>query len=399
MAAHEDELCVALTRIALAGDGVVLGIGMSVLALRTWLKYRAHSRALKELEETPLSRIADLRSLAQELSTKQQQEKAAAAAIVMVRGRVQSKACVEESKHETEHDTGALTAENVDEKAVYLERTQTCLYNEWRGILGWGYDWRGLLGWGSRKEQVTVSRRKVPFVLVERNGTSDHKPGELAVYVHINMEDTEHPIPLVTIYHRFHPVPSSSYTFLQAMFGRRYPVGLLDEEKILPLGREITAVGTLSVSLDGTPVIKPSGCLPVFLTDLTRDQLLLDLANGRNVLFWMGIAATIVATGVLGYALIKNWAKWKQRHQQRQQRDDESRHVSELIDDAGDDMMDIPDGELCVVCLLRRRRAAFIYCGHRVCCVTCAQQVEQGTNPRCPVCRQTVSGIVRVFDS
>jgi hypothetical protein len=40
-------------------------------------------------------------------------------------------------------------------------------------------------------------------------------------------------------------------------------------------------------------------------TDLTRDQLLLDLANGRNVLFWMGIAATIVATGVLGYALIK----------------------------------------------------------------------------------------------
>ncbi|CAK9227628.1 unnamed protein product [Sphagnum jensenii] len=397
MAAHEDELCVALTRIALAGDGVVLGIGMSVLALRTWLKYRAHSRALKELEETPLSRIADLRSL--ELSTKQQQEKAAAAAIVMVRGRVQSKACVEESKHKTEHDTGALTAENVDEKAVYLERTQTCLYNEWRGILGWGYDWRGILGWGSRKEQVTVSRRKVPFVLVERNGPSDHKPGELAVYVHINMEDTEHPIPLVTIYHRFHPVPSSSYTFLQAMFGRRYPVGLLDEEKILPLGREITAVGTLSVSLDGTPVIKPSGCLPVFLTDLTRDQLLLDLANGRNVLFWMGIAATIVATGVLGYALIKNWAKWKQRQQQRQQRDDESRHVSELIDDAGDDMIDIPDGELCVVCLMRRRRAAFIYCGHRVCCVTCAQQVEQGTNPRCPVCRQTVSGIVRVFDS
>jgi hypothetical protein len=44
---------------------------------------------------------------------------------VMVRGRVQSKACVEESKHKTEHDTGALTAENVDEKAVYLERTQT----------------------------------------------------------------------------------------------------------------------------------------------------------------------------------------------------------------------------------------------------------------------------------
>jgi hypothetical protein len=42
-------------------------------------------------------------------------------------------------------------------------------------------------------------------------------------------------------------------------------VGLLDEEKILPIGREITAVGTLDMSLDGYPVIKPSGCLPIFL--------------------------------------------------------------------------------------------------------------------------------------
>jgi hypothetical protein len=73
MAAHEDELCVALTRIALAGDGVVLGIGMTVLALRTWLKYRAHSKALKELEETPLSRIADLRSLGDDGSNQEEQ--------------------------------------------------------------------------------------------------------------------------------------------------------------------------------------------------------------------------------------------------------------------------------------------------------------------------------------
>jgi hypothetical protein len=36
-----------------------------------------------------------------------------------------------------------------------------CLYNEWRGIFGWSYEWRAILGWGSRKEQVTVSRRKV----------------------------------------------------------------------------------------------------------------------------------------------------------------------------------------------------------------------------------------------
>ncbi|CAM6070731.1 unnamed protein product [Sphagnum tenellum] len=417
MAAHDDELYVALTRIALAGDGVVLGIGMTVLALRTWFKYRSHAKALKDVEETPLSRIADLRSLVDgssedltrtSLHESNKEVSMKHDALVMVRGKVQSKASVESK--DKNHDTGALTAQNVDEKAVYLERTQTCLYNEWRGIFGWSYEWRAILGWGSRKEQVTVSRRKVPFVLAERDGEWDQKLGKLAVYVHINIEDAKHPVPLVTVYHQLHPVPSSSYTFLQAMFGRRYLVGLLDEEKILPIGREITAVGTLDMSLDGYPVIKPSGCLPIFLTDLTREQLLLDLANGRIVLFWMGIAVTTVAVGVLGYALIKNWTKWKERQQQRQQPDEGSRHVpggpsfiisllSSLENDDVEDMADIPDGELCVVCLLRRRRAAFIHCGHRVCCVGCAQHVEQGDNPRCPVCRQTVTGIVRVFDS
>jgi hypothetical protein len=49
------------------------------------------------------------------------------------------------------------------------------------------------------------------------------------------------------------------------MFGRRYPVGLLDEEKILPLGREITAVGVVNTTSDGSPVIKSCNHLPVFL--------------------------------------------------------------------------------------------------------------------------------------
>lgn len=42
-------------------------------------------------------------------------------------------------------------------------------------------------------------------------------------------------------------------------------VGLLDEEKILPLGAEITAVGELYSAPDGTPVIKSSKRLPIFL--------------------------------------------------------------------------------------------------------------------------------------
>lgn len=66
MAAPEDELCAALTRLALAGDGLVLGISMTVLAIRTWMKFWTHSKALKDIKETPMTRIADLRTLVNE---------------------------------------------------------------------------------------------------------------------------------------------------------------------------------------------------------------------------------------------------------------------------------------------------------------------------------------------
>jgi E3 ubiquitin-protein ligase MUL1 len=178
-------------------------------------------------------------------------------------------------------------------------------------------------------------------VLVESEAhRHPHRQGE-AVFVHVNMDGSQHSLPLVTVFYQLHPVPASSYTFLQAMFGRRYPVcnclltiaytilctllflipfqviqhlmtipvslqvGLLDEEKILPLGREITAVGVVNTSSDGSPVIKSCNHLPVFLTQYTRDQLLAELSNGTKVLFWMGIAFSTVAAGVLCYSIVK----------------------------------------------------------------------------------------------
>jgi len=66
MARHEEEIFAALTRLAFAGDGLVFGFGMTVLAVRTWVKFWSHSKALKDIRETPLTRIADIRTLAEE---------------------------------------------------------------------------------------------------------------------------------------------------------------------------------------------------------------------------------------------------------------------------------------------------------------------------------------------
>jgi len=64
-----------------------------------------------------------------------------------------------------------------------------------------------------------------------------------------------------------------------------------------------------------------------------------------------------------------------------------------------DEPVEAGDGQLCVICLKKRRKAAFVPCGHLVCCCNCAKKVELKDEPLCPVCRQDIQCVLRVFDS
>ncbi|GLJ12588.1 hypothetical protein SUGI_0194080 [Cryptomeria japonica] len=355
MASHEQEISQAITRIALAGDGAVLGLGLAVIAIRTWLKYNSNSKALAKVQATPVSRIRDLRMLLSDDKGTEQ--------LVMVRGEVQPTAFAEAT-----HGEGVLTTPNSGDEAVIFLKSQTCLYNEWRGLFGWSSDLRSLFG-GSLKEQVTLSMRKVPFVLIESEGLQKFS------HVHINLDNSRHPLPLTTVYHNLQPVDATPYTVFQAIFGRGYPVGLLDEEKILAPGKQITAIGHLHKTQNGQPGIKSCKSLPHFLTYLTKDQLVEELAIGKAVLFWSGIVISTVAIGVLTYAAFRNWRRfieyWKRRRQA--QLPTVEPNISNGVDDESGEL---PDGELCVVCLMRRRRCAFIPCGHLVCCSRCVASIR-----------------------
>lgn len=74
------------------------------------------------------------------------------------------------------------------------------------------------------KQFQVVTFGQVPFVLAETEVHWNLRPRDMAVYVHVNLDESQHPMPLVTVHHQLHPVPASSYTLFQAMFGRRYPV-------------------------------------------------------------------------------------------------------------------------------------------------------------------------------
>eukprot|EP01018_Ginkgo_biloba_P040082 Gb_10368 [translate_table: standard] len=398
MSSYEEEFCAAITRIALSGDGLVLGFGLAVVAVKTLYKYHWHAKALKKLQETPVTHISDLRSLVSEhngdkgaLFTERAHgsSKPANEPFVVVRGNVQTKPFTENNGRNSADNV--LMARNSGVQAVIVETTQRCLYSEWRGLFCWSSDWQAFFR-GSLREQVTNSVRKVPFVLVQKDGL------RCLNHVNITLDESKHPLPLTTVYHQLHPVQASPCTVFQAIFGTGYPVGLLDQEKVLLPGKEITAIGHLSFTDDGHLVIKPCEWLPYFLSDFSKSQLVTDIASGTKVLFWTGIVLSTAAVGVLSYAALRNWHRWKEwRHRSQGHH---STQVSTVTDQMDDESEDWPDVDLCVVCFSRQRRYAFIPCGHLACCSRCSQMVEHlESNPRCPICRQHVHESIRIYNS
>ncbi|XP_042509409.1 E3 ubiquitin-protein ligase SPL2-like [Macadamia integrifolia] len=321
MSSNDGAAAVVFAQVALAADGAVIGLVLAYVAIQSFLKFRYTSSALRKIRRAPAVRVSDLRFLLSSSDESnnnariaEESESSSEGKLLVVRGLVEAKSAVDGNWRSLRPNV--LVSHESGERGVVLQRTQTCIYNEWRGLFGWTSDLRTLFA-RSLKEQKSTSLRTVPFILVE-GGQWPH-----ADYVIVNLDGSRHPLPLMTVYHQLQPVHASPYTFLQALFGHEYPVGLLDEEKILPLGKEISSVGVCRLQ-DGTPEIKSCKDLPFFLSDMTKDQMVVDLAFRTKVLLWGGILLGSLSFGILGYAIVRNWNRWKEWRQQmqaRQQRD------------------------------------------------------------------------------
>jgi len=54
--------------------------------------------------------------------------------------------------------------------------------------------------------------------------------------------------------------------------------------------------------------------------------------------------------------------------------------------------------DLCCVCMDQRKDAVLTPCGHKAMCMQCAQALK-ARERKCPVCRNNIEGVVRVFDA
>ncbi|KAH7565580.1 hypothetical protein JRO89_XS09G0230100 [Xanthoceras sorbifolium] len=309
MSSHERDLASLLYRLALSYDGAVLGAALAYTAIRTLLGFRSTSKALRRVRSAPSFKVSDLRVLLDsdrsEPFDQDQKDR-----LVVVRGQVEAKSAVDGKNWKNlTNSNGVLVSPESGDKAVIIQEHKLVY------TMNGGEFLDGVLIYEPSLEDLGQKRinilRTVPFVLVEGGWLPSPD------YVIVNMDGSEHPLPLTTVYHRLQPIDVSPHTFLQAIFGHECPVGVLDEEKVLPLGKNISAIGICDFK-NGIPEIKACKDLPYFLTEMTKDQVEVDLADKTKILFWSGIVIGSLSIGILGYSIFRNWNRWKEYRRQRQ---------------------------------------------------------------------------------
>eukprot|EP00927_Polykrikos_kofoidii_P046736 TRINITY_DN40874_c0_g1_i1.p1 TRINITY_DN40874_c0_g1~~TRINITY_DN40874_c0_g1_i1.p1 ORF type:complete len:510 (+),score=87.90 TRINITY_DN40874_c0_g1_i1:212-1531(+) len=92
-------------------------------------------------------------------------------------------------------------------------------------------------------------------------------------------------------------------------------------------------------------------------------------------------------------------ASASQQHLQRNQQH-QSEEKCQLRDSAGGPRVAPASTKAgrCTVCLERPSEVAFVPCGHRCICLECATALPEAVRRRCPTCRSTTFGLLRVFD-
>ncbi|KAE8708731.1 mitochondrial ubiquitin ligase activator of nfkb 1-A-like isoform X1 [Hibiscus syriacus] len=149
MSSHEQAVASLISQLALSFDGAVLGAALAYTAFRTIFRFKATSSALRKIRGAPHSRVSDLRSLLEEDSSDSAEEP-----IVVIRGAVDVRPAFDRRSLMSLKNSALVSQESGD-KAVIIQRTQTYIYHEWRGLFGWTSDLRAIL-WRSwiKKSQL-----------------------------------------------------------------------------------------------------------------------------------------------------------------------------------------------------------------------------------------------------
>uniref|UniRef100_UPI0037E89C04 mitochondrial ubiquitin ligase activator of nfkb 1-A n=1 Tax=Semicossyphus pulcher TaxID=241346 RepID=UPI0037E89C04 len=177
--------------------------------------------------------------------------------------------------------------------------------------------------------------------------------------------------------------------------------GQLETEEMLKVGATLTGVGELVLDTDGTLNLRPpANGSQYFLSIRDFDTL---IGEQESTAFWwkaLAIASALAGAAVLLWVGHRYYNQMKVRWEREQERREferlraEAPRVRARAPGPDQDEAEVDTENACVICLTQPRNCILLDCGHVCCCHSCYQALPQ---PRCPICRQSISRVVPLF--
>ncbi|KAG5286023.1 hypothetical protein AALO_G00010130 [Alosa alosa] len=255
--------------------------------------------------------------------------------------------------------------------------------------------WNSLARTWTDSERVLHQRvNAVPFNMVGS--------GQAAVRVLCPLEATGPEMEV--IHEKFHQATYGFTDLIGQYLSGEKPKGQLETEEMLKVGAALTGVGELILDTDRAVKLRPPADGSEYFLS-TGDFETLRLEQEGQALVWRALAATCALAGVA----VLLWAarryyrrlqvKWERERLRREfERLDTraGRATSPSSANGGEEEEGEPEPleNACVVCLNNPRSCVLLDCGHVCCCFSCYQALPQ---PTCPICRQTITRVVPLY--
>ncbi|NXH11244.1 MUL1 ligase, partial [Bucco capensis] len=243
--------------------------------------------------------------------------------------------------------------------------------------------------WNDYEKVIHQRTNTTPFELVpQEQGAS------ITVRVLKPLEASE--LSLETVYEKFHPSVQSFTDAIGHYLSGERPKGIQETEQMLRVGTALTGVGELVLDNSTIKLQPPKQGLPYYLSTADFQSLL--QRQEANVRFWkiLTILLGFSSCTILFFLLRKQYRQHCHRRHLRQMQEEFQQAQQCLLSEVNTQGRDTLKNS-CVICLSNPKSCVFLECGHVCSCTECHQALPEPKT--CPICRQSISRVVPLYNS
>ncbi|NXQ50387.1 mitochondrial ubiquitin ligase activator of NFKB 1 [Catharus ustulatus] len=198
---------------------------------------------------------------------------------------------------------------------------------------------------------------------------------------------------LETVHEKFHPSVQSFTDVIGHYISGERPKGIQETEEMLKVGTALTGVGELVLDNATIKLQPPKQGMPYYLSSMDFESLLQKQESG--VRFWkiLTVIFGFATCAVLFFLLRKQYRHHRERQHLRQMQEEFRQAQERLTNAEGGEVLK----NACVVCLSSTKSCVFLECGHVCSCHACYQALPEPK--KCPICRQSITRMVPLYNS